>query len=1810
MKKVFSRLVSSALAAVMLTSGLVITTPVSVLAAPAFTSTGGWNETIYAQLSGVSDADVTGVSYSGTVSGSLTGEDLQYLVRDNNGGVRIDIPGLTAGTYSLTVTTASGSVTQSNIVVPEQDRSGYAHYNYTDGVGAYNDDGTLKANAKVLYVTDENKDTVTITSKDGTTVKGIGHILNSAGKDNGTGVNSKGGLPNNNAGIIAKLAEDGTPLVVRIIGNVTSPDGVTAFDSVDYGGSLNDNGFMVRMQGGKDITVEGIGTDATINGWGIHFICDTAGGAKGYGKSFETRNITFRNVPEDCLGMEGQYESSKLTPVERCWVHNCSFYAPSIANPAESDKAGGDGACDFKRGMYFTNSYCYYEGYHKTNLVGSGDSDAAGPQYHLTYHHNYWKNCESRGPLARKANIHMYNNVFEGQTSYCMNPRVNAYIFSEYNLFYQCKNPITLDSGGVVKSYNDSFSGCIEANEGTIVDSKSTTVSSSCAYANFDTNSSVSYIPSGDYELQEDVTAAKAVVLAEAGVMAEDPVSAEEVNTSILSSDRQPTASVQLPYKHDLNSSYVTAKSCILDNVIFNVNKIDASMVSTTTDEIGQNIVFNVNTAVNITITDGGATYPVVLINDSGVEYLTGSGTAYNVPAGTYIIQSSGFQAAKSGSPAKFKEAKISYLAIEAYDPTAPTVTEPTTQATTQAVETTTNKQVSETTTSSDQSTETTTQGSTPITGGQSHNFTANDTSSSFYTFAGSTTTNKGSVEYGSLELTKCLKMDSSGKVTFTNSSAGKLTLVFNSTNDNNIIKIDSTEYTIPQSGIVTADVDAGTHTVAKSTGESHLFYINYADNTSGEETTQATTEATTEETTKATTEATTETTTGEPDPVDGVKVIVGDNTGVVGDELTVPVKITGTTVGCYTAEITYDKDMLTFVRAEAGNSDDGIVFDYNEDNDAIIVSATNANGVDTSLLFNLVFTAKAAGTAAVNVTFTELLNTEDAEITPDVTNGSVGITDSTVTPTKLGDVDKDGDVDSIDAALLLRHISGIDVITDTVSLANADCDGISGIDMRDVIWILNNKTSAEETGSTTEAATETTTAAVESGLTALEAADYSVDTMISDTSRFTLHNTQSDGQVRLADTDSYLEFVVNDGANVTITYECASTNTNKTAAVCINGQTSPYLAGKAAAQDFTVTGLSAGTYRITALETGGTTARITALSISYGEYVTKATTETTTETTTVATTVTTEATTASTTETTETTTTAAVEGGLVAGTYTLNKVNVVTNGITGMDASKIYSSDSGAIKVRAGQYLTVTPAVSGTLTITYNGKALVIEDSDGNALATSSASPFSYNVTAGVTYRIDGSDAGNNTNLTELTLGNGSVVPETTTETTTKSTDATTTTSKQESSSETTTKYQGGSSGSVTLTPVPSNVVATISSNSADDFKAALSTLNSKGGTVLIDTKEITIPASYKSTSLKLSGSKTAALVGVQQSDGTYPVINFAAARDAGSTKRGITVSGSNQIIQNLIIESAGDNGILVDGGTDNVIEHVIARYNGDTGIQLSNDATGNVIRYCYSYRNCDVGTYGANADGFAPKLGAKDTTFEYCYSWDNADDGWDSYDKTGDNTPSVVYNHCACWNNGNPETFTGAYDLANGDALDKKMWTIQQLMSSDSSFESKYNSGSISTSGKINSVAFSSWVSKAESSMNGNGFKFGSSETATDGSVTRSAFYCVSFDHKSKGFDNNNSKNCKGYFNNCASFDNQRNYSLPYDLVQWDNVYGWDYTTSNTANSTPKEPEIPSNSAAVEAEIRGIAKQIIDSVNADKIPDDVTFDNISIFS
>lgn len=134
--------------------------------------------------------------------------------------------------------------------------------------------------------------------------------------------------------------------------------------------------------------------------------------------------------------------------------------------------------------------YNYYNGCHKTNLVGTNDANL---QFNMIFHHNFYENCGSRSPLARQANIHIYNSYFKGNTSKTVDARANAYILSEGNYYESCTNPMLSKSGAVVKSFNDIIYNCKGSNTAEVVNSRDQKVANNNTYADFDTNSSIFY---------------------------------------------------------------------------------------------------------------------------------------------------------------------------------------------------------------------------------------------------------------------------------------------------------------------------------------------------------------------------------------------------------------------------------------------------------------------------------------------------------------------------------------------------------------------------------------------------------------------------------------------------------------------------------------------------------------------------------------------------------------------------------------------------------------------------------------------------------------------------------------------------------------------------------------------------------------------------------------------------------------------------------------------------------------------------------------------------------------------------------------------------------------------------------------------------------------------------------------------------------------------------------------------------------------------------------------------------------------------
>jgi uncharacterized repeat protein (TIGR02543 family) len=163
-------------------------------------------------------------------------------------------------------------------------------------------------------------------------------------------------------------------------------------------------------------------------------------------------------------------------------------------------------------------------------------------------------------------------------------------------------------------------------------------------------------------------------------------------------------------------------------------------------------------------------------------------------------------------------------------------------------------------------------------------------------------------------------------------------------------------------------------------------------------------------------------------------------------------------------------------------------------------------------------------------------------------------------------------------------------------------------------------------------------------------------------------------------------------------------------------------------------------------------------------------------------------------------------------------------------------------------------------------------------------------------------------------------------------------------------------------------------------------------------------------------------------------PIISFAGMAIATSN-RGIVLDGSYWHFKGLIIESAGDNGLLLSGD-NNTIESCIFRKNADSGLQLSRYNTSytsisqwpsnNLILSCEAYDNKDPDS--EDADGFAAKLtSGNGNVFRNCVSHHNIDDGWDLYTKT-DTGPigAVTLEGCIAHDNG---ILTDGSTSGNGD-------------------------------------------------------------------------------------------------------------------------------------------------------------------------------------
>ena len=408
------------------------------------------------------------------------------LIRCYGDYYRCDILGISAGLHFVTVVPVKDGVeihdsaTEFSAIPTAHVREGFAFVGNGDANGAYKADGTLKTGAVVLYVTNENKDTISLTMK-----------------TESKKTETKVGIQNILLGLKKGFYE--YPLCIRFIGNITDP---ATLDKGDLLVDINNGAYT------KGLTIEGVGNDATFNGFGLRL--------KG-AKNVEIRNLGFMN----CNSNEGDSLSLQQDNAH-IWIHNCDFFYGDAGSDA--DQAKGDGALDVKVSTNVTISFNHYYDSGKCNLQGMKSESTENC---ITYHHNWYDHSDSRHPRVRTCTIHSYNNFYDGIAKYGVGATSGCSIFSEANYFLNTSRPMMIskqgtdalgdgtfsgEPGGIIKSYGDvmvftdssaqshfsfisysqnktSFDAYVASSRNEVVPGSVVALSGGTSYSNFDTSS-------------------------------------------------------------------------------------------------------------------------------------------------------------------------------------------------------------------------------------------------------------------------------------------------------------------------------------------------------------------------------------------------------------------------------------------------------------------------------------------------------------------------------------------------------------------------------------------------------------------------------------------------------------------------------------------------------------------------------------------------------------------------------------------------------------------------------------------------------------------------------------------------------------------------------------------------------------------------------------------------------------------------------------------------------------------------------------------------------------------------------------------------------------------------------------------------------------------------------------------------------------------------------------------------------------------------------------------------------------------------
>ncbi len=209
----------------------------------------------------------------------------------------------------------------------------------------------------------------------------------------------------NNLNELSNYCNSDLPLIIQLNKKLISP------------------GIKIMVSDNKSII--GLGAEAELEGVGFEI----------RSKNIIIRNLKMSKVLNafnagDCIRI--------LDGASNIWIDHCEFFSESPATQPDKDKY--DGLVDASgASSYITISWCIFRDHWKSNLVGSSESDNYNRR--ITFHHNYWKNINSRTPSYRYGEAHIFNCLYENVDG-GINSRMGACIKVENNVFKIVKNPV------------------------------------------------------------------------------------------------------------------------------------------------------------------------------------------------------------------------------------------------------------------------------------------------------------------------------------------------------------------------------------------------------------------------------------------------------------------------------------------------------------------------------------------------------------------------------------------------------------------------------------------------------------------------------------------------------------------------------------------------------------------------------------------------------------------------------------------------------------------------------------------------------------------------------------------------------------------------------------------------------------------------------------------------------------------------------------------------------------------------------------------------------------------------------------------------------------------------------------------------------------------------------------------------------------------------------------------------------------------------------------------------------------------------